>query len=159
MISAILVDDQSYTCQNALGVGISTINIFAYGIFKKMLKKINKKWYPQSVLVGSPADSAAVLISLGPVMADFMSQVRSVKLDGIGSLYFTAVSANQIVSVRVRFNPETHYERSGGSRVATRDLTDTPIEWEEWKGEEKKKKKKGVGEVEIHGSLKSAAHS
>ena len=84
-------------------------------------------------------------------MADFMSQVRSVKLDGIGSFYFTAVSANQIVSVRVRFNPETHYERSGGSRVATRDLTDTPIEWEEWKGEEKKKKK-GVGEVEIHGS-------
>ena len=124
-----------------------------------MLKKINKKkWDSQSVLVGSPADSAAVLISLGPVMADFMSQVRSVKLDGIGSLYFTAVSANQIVSVRVRFNPETHYERNGGSRVATRALTDTPIEWEEWKGEEKKKKK-GVGEVEIHGSLKSAAHS
>ena len=137
--------------------------------FKKMLKKINKKWYPQSVLVGSPvttaqvakrlaaestvspADVAAVLTSLGPVMADYMSQGRSVKLDGIGSFYFTAVSAkggvdaaekvsaNQIVGVRVRFNPETHYERGGGSRVATRGLTDTPIEWEEWKGEEKKK--------------------
>ena len=136
--------------------------------FKKMLKKINKKWYPQSVLVGSPvttaqvakrlaaestvspADVAAVLTSLGPVMADYMSQGRSVKLDGIGSFYFTAVSANQIVGVRVRFNPETHYERGGGSRVATRGLTDTPIEWEEWKGEEKKKKKKkeegGIGQ-------------
>ena len=145
-----------------------------------MLKKINKKWYPQSVLVGSPvttaqvakrlaaestvspADVAAVLTSLGPVMADYMSQGRSVKLDGIGSFYFTAVSAkggvdaaekvsaNQIVGVRVRFNPETHYERGGGSRVATRALSDTPIEWEEWKGEEKKKKKKkeegGIGQ-------------
>ena len=148
--------------------------------FKKMLKKINKKWYPQSVLVGSPvttaqvakrlaaestvspADVAAVLTSLGPVMADYMSQGRSVKLDGIGSFYFTAVSAkggvdaaekvsaNQIVGVRVRFNPETHYERGGSSRVATRALSDTPIEWEEWKGEEKKKKKKkeegGIGQ-------------
>lgn len=142
--------------------------------FKKMLKKINNKWYPQSVLVGSPvttaqvakrlaaestvspADVAAVLTSLGPVMADYMSQGRSVKLDGIGSFYFTAVSAkggvdaaekvsaNQIVGVRVRFNPETHYERGGGKRVATRGLSDTLIEWEEWKG--------GVGEVEIHGS-------
>ena len=62
------------------------------------------------------------------------------------------VSANQIVGVRVRFNPETHYERGGGKRVATRGLSDTLIEWEEWKGEEKKTKKKGVGEVEIHGS-------
>ena len=150
--------------------------------FKKMLKKINNKWYPQSVLVGSPvttaqvakrlaaestvspADVAAVLTSLGPVMAAYMSQGRSVKLDGIGSFYFTAVSAkggvdaaekvsaNQIVGVRVRFNPETHYERGGGKRVATRGLSDTLIEWEEWKVEEKKTKKKGVGEVEIHGS-------
>ena len=29
----ILVDYKSYTCQNALGVGIPTTNIFAYGIF------------------------------------------------------------------------------------------------------------------------------
>ena len=150
--------------------------------FKKMLKKINKKWYPQSVLVGSPvttaqvakrlaaestvspADVAAVLTSLGPVMADYMSQGRSVKLDGIGSFYFTAVSAkggvdaaekvsaNQIVGVRVRFNPETHFTKngSGTGKHATRGLTDTPIEREEWKGEEKKKKKKkeegGIGQ-------------
>ena len=144
--------------------------------------KINKKWYPKSVLVGSPvsteqlckrigaestvspADVRAVLTSLAPIMADYMSQGRSVKLDGIGSFYFTAVSAkggvdaaekvsaNQIVGVRVRFNPETHYERGGGKRVATRGLSDTLIEWEEWKVEEKKTKKKGVGEVEIHGS-------
>ena len=150
--------------------------------WKKMLMKINNRWYPKSVLVGSPvsteqlckriaaestvsaADVRAVFTALAPIMADYMAQGRSVKLDGIGSFYFTAasakggvdaaekVSANQIVGVRVRFNPETHYERGGGSRVATRGLSDTLIEWEEWKVEEKKTKKKGVGEVEIHGS-------
>ena len=148
--------------------------------WKKILMKINNRWYPKSILVGSPvsteqlckriaaestvsaADVRAVFTALAPIMADYMSQGRSVKLDGIGSFYFTAVSAkggvdaaekvsaNQIVGVRVRFNPETHYERGGGSRVATRGLTDTPIEWEEWKGEEKKKKKKkeegGIGQ-------------
>ena len=148
--------------------------------WKKILMKINNRWYPKSVLVGSPvsteqlckriaaestvsaADVRAVFTALAPIMADYMSQGRSVKLDGIGSFYFTAVSAkggvdaaekvsaNQIVGVRVRFNPETHYERGGGSRVATRALSDTPIEWEEWKGEEKKKKKKkeegGIGQ-------------
>lgn len=150
--------------------------------WKRIQMKINKKWYPKSVLVGSPvsteqlckrigaestvspADVRAVLTALAPIMADYMSQGRSVKLDGIGSFYFTAVAvkggserkedvtANQIAGVRVRFNPETHYERGGGRRVATRGLSDTLIEWEEWKGEEKKTKKKGVGEVEIHGS-------
>ena len=61
----------------------------------------------------------AVLTALGGVMGDFMAQGRSVKLDGVGSFYFTAVtnkngvatekevSANQISGVRVRFIPET----------------------------------------------------
>ena len=199
MTSPIPVDDKSYTCgaqvlylSTTSPILVKTLSASAFrqltflrmAFFKKMLKKINKKWYPQSVLVGSPvttaqvakrlaaestvspADVAAVLTSLGPVMADYMSQGRSVKLDGIGSFYFTAVSAkggvdaaekvsaNQIVGVRVRFNPETHYERGGGSRVATRGLTDTPIEWEEWKGEEKKKKekKKEEGGIGQHGN-------
>ena len=64
----------------------------------------------------SPADVRAVLTALGGVMGDFMAQGRSVKLDGVGSFYFTAVtnkngvatekevSANQISGVRVR-NP------------------------------------------------------
>ncbi|WP_019967879.1 HU family DNA-binding protein [Segatella maculosa] len=150
--------------------------------WKKIQMKINKKWYPKSVLVGtpvsteqlckrigaestvSPADVRAVFTALAPIMADYMSQGRSVKLDGIGSFYFTAVSAkggvdaaekvsaNQIVGVRVRFNPETRFTKngSGTGKHATRGLTDTPIEWEEWKGEEKKKKKKkeegGIGQ-------------
>lgn len=137
--------------------------------FKKVLKKINNKWYPQSVLVGrpitteqiakrlatestvSPADVRAVLTALGSVMGDYMAQGRSVKLDGIGTFYFTAtaskngvdshdkVSANQINGVRVRFVPETHFRRGGSgggtgaaTRVATRTLTDADIYWEEW---------------------------
>ena len=150
--------------------------------FKKMLKKINKKWYPQSVLVGSPvttaqvakrlaaestvspADVAAVLTSLGPVMADYMSQGRSVKLDGIGSFYFTAstnkngvatekeVTAKLINGVRVRFLPETRYRGGGKGRVSTRGLSDVDIEWEEWKGEEKgtEPKKPGGGGEQVH---------
>ena len=142
--------------------------------WKKMLMKINNRWYPKSVLVGSPvsteqlckriaaestaspADVRAVLTALAPIMADYMAQGRSVKLDGIGSFYFTAVTAkggvdkeekvtaNQIMGVRVRFNPETRFTKngSGTGKHATRDLIDAAIEWEEWKGVKKKPKPK-----------------
>lgn len=40
----------------------------------------------------SPADVRAVLTALGGVMGDYMAQGRSVKLDGIGSFYFTAAT-------------------------------------------------------------------
>ena len=78
-----------------------------------------------------------------------MAQGRSVKLDGVGSFYFTAVtnkngvatekevSANQISGVRVRFIPETRYRGAGKGRVSTRGLSDVDIEWNEWKGKEK----------------------
>ena len=101
--------------------------------WKRIKMRINGLWYPKSVLVGTPvttkqvaerlarestvslADVYAVLLSLGSVLGDYMSQGRSVKLDGIGSFYFTAtankngvakeedVSAKQINGVRVRF--------------------------------------------------------
>ena len=147
--------------------------------YKKTKMKINGKWYPKSVLVVSPAtteqvakrlaaestvspaDVRAVLTALGGVMGDFMAQGRSVKLDGVGSFYFTAstvsngvatekeVSANQIKGVRVRFIPETRYRGAGKGRVSTRGLSDIDIEWNEWKGDEKDaepKKPKGGGE-------------
>ncbi|MDD7530178.1 MAG: HU family DNA-binding protein [Prevotellaceae bacterium] len=130
--------------------------------FKKVRKKVNGKWYPESVLVGSPvtttevadrlaaestvspADTRAVLTALGSVMADYMAKGRSVKLDGIGSFYLTAnaekngadsekeVTAAQIVGTRVRFIPETRY-RAGAARIATRSLVDERIVWEELK--------------------------
>ena len=145
--------------------------------YKKIKMKVNGKWYPKSVLVVaaatteqiakriaaestvSPADVRAVLTALGGVMGDFMAQGRSVKLDGVGSFYFTAitnkngvdtekeVTANLIKGVRVRFLPETRYRGAGKGRVSTRGLSDVDIDWEEWKGEEKgEKKEKGKKE-------------
>ena len=147
--------------------------------YKKTKMKVNGKWYPKSVLVGSaitteqvakrlaaestvsPADVRAVLTALGGVMGDYMAQGRSVKLDGIGSFYFTAstnkngvatekeVTAKLINGVRVRFIPETRFRGSGKGRVSTRSLSDVDIDWEEWKGEEKgvePKKPGGDGE-------------
>mgnify|MGYP001020157920 FL=1 len=158
-------------------------NLLLMGFYKKTKMKVNGKWYPKSVLVMSsvtteqvakriatestvsPADVRAVLTALGGVMGDYMSQGRSVKLDGIGSFYFTAVTtkngvdkpeevnATLIRGVRVRFIPETRYRGAGKGRVSTRGLSDVDIDWEEWKGEEKgekkekKKKEESVGPV------------
>ena len=113
--------------------------------YKKMLKKVNNKWYPQSVLVGNPvttdqiakrlsaestvtpADVYAVLIALGGVMGEYMAHGRSVKLTGIGTFYFTSsaskngvntekeVTAKQINGVRIRFIPETRFRAGAGS--------------------------------------------
>ena len=150
--------------------------------YKKTKMKLNGKWYPKSVLVGSaitteqvakrlaaestvsPADVRAVLTALGGVMGDYMAQGRSVKLDGIGSFYFTAstnkngvatekeVTAKLINGVRVRFIPETRFRGSGKGRVSMRSLSDVDIEWEEWKGEEKgvEPKKPGGGGEQPH---------
>ena len=150
--------------------------------YKKTKMKVNGKWYPKSVMVGSaitteqvakrlaaestvsPADVRAVLTALGGVMGDYMAQGRSVKLDGIGSFYFTAstnkngvatekeVTAKLINGVRVRFIPETRFRGSGKGRVSTRNLSDVDIDWEEWKGEEKgvEPKKPGGGGEQPH---------
>lgn len=130
--------------------------------YKKVQKKVNQKWYPQSVTVGkpvttdeisrrlaeistvSPADTYAVLKALGGVMGDYMAQGRSVKLEGLGSFYYTAnasgqgvdsadeVSAKQITGVRVRFIPES--KRKGGDTTMTRTLVSDDIFWLEWGG-------------------------
>jgi len=150
--------------------------------WKRIKMKINGLWYPKSVLVGTPvttkqvaerlarestvslADVYAVLLSLGSVLGDYMSQGRSVKLDGIGSFYFTAtankngvatekeVTAKLINGVRVRFIPETRFRGSGKGRVSMRSLSDVDIDWEEWKGEEKgvEPKKPGGGGEQPH---------
>lgn len=130
--------------------------------YKKVQKKVNQKWYPQSVTVGKPvttdevadrlaqistvsrADTYAVLKDLGGVLADYMAQGRTVKLDGVGTFYYTAnsqgqgvdtadeVSAKQITGVRVRFLPETG--RNSNNQVVTRSLVSSNIFWEEWGG-------------------------
>ena len=71
-----------------------------------------------------------------------MGQGRTVKIDGIGTFYYTAtstkrgvqtaeeVSASLINGVRVRFLPEV--ERNSGRQVTTRSMVNTKIVWEEW---------------------------
>lgn len=135
-------------------------NIMAF--YKKQQLKSNGKWYPRSVTVGkpvdtdkiaqrlaeistvSPADTYAVLKALGGVLGDYMAQGRTVKLDGLGTFYYTAnaggqgvdsaeqVSAKQITGVRVRFIPEAR--RKSGDTSMTRTLISDDIFWEEWGG-------------------------
>lgn len=141
--------------------------------YKKRKQKINGKWYPASITVGkpvttdevakrlasestvSPADTYAVLKSLGGVLADFMANGRTVKLDGLGTFYYTAatsgkgvdsedkVSASQITGVRVRFIPETH--QNSNHQVTTRTLVSDNIFWEEWGGTDSKDGNEGGG--------------
>ena len=79
-------------------------------------------------------------------MAAFMAEGRTVKLEGVGTFYYTInadkgiakpeeVSAKQIKNVRVRFIPET--SRTQSNKVATRSLVSDNIHWEEWKEEKK----------------------
>lgn len=145
------------------------------GFFKRQQKKINKKWYPQSITVGkpvttdevakrisaectvNPADTFAVLKSLGGVLGDFMANGRTVKLEGLGTFYYTAkangngvdtadkVNASQITGVRVRFIPETHQNSS--HKVTTRSLVSDNIFWEEWGGKSSSKDNGDPGEA------------
>lgn len=128
------------------------------GFYKKRQQKVNGLWYPQSVTMGtiemekiierlaqistvSKSDVQAVLGDLATVMADYMSLGYTVKIDGLGTFYYTAVtnkqgvatkeevSAKQITGVRVRFLPET--ERSSDNKHITRALSDVDITWRE----------------------------
>lgn len=132
--------------------------------YKKVKQKINGLWYAKSVTVGKPvttnqvadqlakistvsrADTFAVLKELGGVIGDYMAEGRTVKLDGLGTFYYTAdaskqgvdsedkVKATSINGVRVRFLPET--TRTASNQVATRSMVSNEIFWEEWRGKE-----------------------
>ena len=87
----------------------------------------------------SRSDTYAVLMGLASALKAFMKEGRSVKLDGVGTFYYTAdaskqgvdtaeeVSAKQIQGVRVRFLPET--SRTSSGKVGTRSLVDDDIQW------------------------------
>ena len=87
-------------------------------------------------------DTYAVMENLGRVLSNFMGQGRTVKINGVGTFYYTAtstkrgvstaaeVSASLINGVRVRFLPEV--ERNSGRQVITRSMVNTKIVWEEW---------------------------
>lgn len=127
--------------------------------YRKIQKKINGKWYPQSVTIGkpvqtkevanrladlsalSPGDCYSMLGNLGKVLGEFMNSGRTVKLDGVGTFYYTPdtsgqgvdtaekVSAKQIKGTRVRFIPEM--ARGSSSQVTARSLVSENTFWEE----------------------------
>ncbi len=131
------------------------------------------KWHPQAVTVGKPvatkevadrlsqistvsrADVYAVLMDLAGVLADYMSQGRSVKIDGLGTFYYTCISngngvdsadkvnATQIIGVRVRFIPEA--TKKSGSRSMNRTLVSDNIFWMEWTGKVDETSEEGGG--------------
>ena len=142
--------------------------------FKKIQQKINGKWYPKSVTVGKPvttkevsdrlaqistvsrADTYTVLMELAGVLADYMSQGRTVKLDGLGTFYYTLtaggngvesadkVSVSQIAGVRVRFIPEA--TKNSGSKTMNRSLISDNIFWMELNAAPETTPEEGGGE-------------
>lgn len=128
--------------------------------FKRTQKKVNNLWYPQSITWGKAVttrevadelsmlstvtrgDTYAIMENLGHVLSSYMGQGRTVKINGMGTFYYTAtsskkgvqtpeeVSASQINGVRVRFIPEV--ERNMSNKIVTRSMVSTKIAWEEW---------------------------
>ena len=116
--------------------------------FKKKQMKANGKWYPVAVTIGRPVgtdtiakkladlsslstgDVKSVLDLLGGVLGDYMNQGRSVKLDGVGTFYYTANTEGKGVDTgtRVRFIPEV--SRGSSGQVTTRSLVGEDTFWE-----------------------------
>lgn len=124
--------------------------------FKKVKKKINNKWYPQTVTIGRPiemdevcrriaqmstasaGDSKAVLTALGSVLGDLMNTGRTVHIEGLGFFYYGCVAEGQgkdtreevdascITATRVRFLPEREVQQGG---TVTRSLVGNSTFW------------------------------
>ena len=132
-----------------------SLHIMAF--VKKQYNEKNGVYFPQAVTVGRPvdtekvaerlaamstvsrADVMAVLTDLAGVMADYMAQGKSVRLDGLGTFRLSLDTVGvadeadydvqkQIKAVRVQFNPE---RRNGASTRGPkqRDLVADNIEW------------------------------
>lgn len=120
-------------------------------------------YFPQAVVVGKPvdtkevakrlakistvslADVLAVLAEMPGVLADFMAQGKSVRLDGLGTFRLTLETegvANredmdfqkQVKAVRVSFIPQREGAVTKGG-TATRALVPTGIEWLKYDGQ------------------------
>lgn len=132
--------------------------------YKKQFNKERGIYYPQAIVVGNPidtkkiaerlaqistvstADVVAVLAELPGVMADYMSQGKSVRLDGLGTFRYTLDTKGvateeefdfqtQLKAVRVSFTPRREGAVTRGS-TSTRPLVPAGIEWQEWLGKE-----------------------
>ena len=104
----------------------------------------------------SRADVYAVLMDLAGVLADYMAQGRSVKIDSLGTFYYTItasgngvdsadkVNASQITGVRVRFIPEA--TKNSGSKTMNRSLISDNIFWMELNAAPETTPEEGGGE-------------
>ena len=131
--------------------------------YKDMYNEKTQVWYPLAVTVGKPvdtkevakrlakistvslADVLAVLAEMPGVLADFMAQGKSVRLDGLGTFRYTLSTdgvANredmdfqkQVKAVRVSFIPQREGAVTKGG-TATRALVPTGIEWLKYDGQ------------------------
>ena len=87
----------------------------------------------------SRGDVYSVLSELGGVLAHYMAQGRTVKLEGMGTFFYTPdmkgqgvdtpqeVSARQIRGTHVRFIPETR--RAANKSITARTLVPPGVEW------------------------------
>ena len=120
-------------------------------------------YFPQAVVVGKPvdtkevakrlakistvslADVLAVLAEMPGVLADFMAQGKSVRLDGLGTFRYTLETEGvenkadfdfqkQLKAVRVSFIPTKEGAVTKGG-TATRALVPTGIEWLKYDGQ------------------------
>ena len=120
-------------------------------------------YYPQAVVVGKPvdtkevakrlakistvslADVLAVLAEMPGVLADFMAQGKSVRLDGLGNFRYVLDTdgvenrddfdfQKQVKAIRVRFTPTREGAVTKGG-TATRALVPTGIEWLKYDGQ------------------------
>ena len=120
-------------------------------------------YYPQAVVVGKPvdtktiadrlakistvsrADVAAVLAELPGVMADYLAQGKSVRLDGLGTFRYTLDTdgvenredfdfQKQVKAVRVQFTPTKEGAATKGG-TQTRALVPGGIEWLKYDGQ------------------------
>ncbi len=125
--------------------------------YKKIYNEKFGVYYPAAVTVGQPvpvkkvakrlsqmctvtyADVMAVLGELPGVMADYMAQGKSVRLDGLGTFRYTLKTRGvadeadfdfqkQVEAIRVQFVPQREGAQTKGS-VSTRSLVPTGIEW------------------------------
>lgn len=127
--------------------------------YKRAYSASKNVYYPRAVVKGRAAtlddigevlvqkscvsanDVAAVFKDFGKIISQFLSQGKSVKIDGLGSFRLTLTTtgvasldqfdfASQVKSVRVAFTPEVKKSTSG---AMTRAMVDgTSVEWLEW---------------------------
>ena len=131
--------------------------------YKKQFNEKTGVYFPQAVVVGKPietkkiaerlakistvsyADVLAVLAEMPGVLADYMSQGKSVKLEGLGTFRYTPDTEGveneadfdfqkQLKAVRVSFIPTKEGAVTKGG-TATRALVPTGIEWLKYDGQ------------------------